>query len=157
MDTAAASSASLLPFIAGGIGSLSAGAACDLLQSELGVTRTRARKILQSIGCAGPAVAMLILAALGEGVVPGVELTRDAAEARLQPIQLCVRKDASPSIRGCNHVHQRLQPCALRGCESVYSEAATLCMQVLFITAIGLASCSAAGFGCGAQDISTRF
>ena len=44
-----------------------------------------------------------------------------------------------------------------RGCESVYLEAATLCMQVLFITAIGLASCSAAGFGCGAQDISTRF
>ena len=44
-----------------------------------------------------------------------------------------------------------------RGCESVYSEAATRCMQVLFITAIGLASCSAAGFGCGAQDISTRF
>ena len=123
MDTAAASSASLLPFIAGGIGSLSAGAACDLLQSELGVTRTRARKILQSIGCAGPAVAMLILAALGEGVVPGVELTRDAAEARLQPIQLCVRKDASPSIRGCNHVHQRLQPCA--------PEAASLCTQRL--------------------------
>lgn len=108
MDTAAASSASLLPFIAGGIGSLSAGAACDLLQSELGVTRTNARKILQSIACAGPAVAMLILAALGEGLVPGVELTRDAAE-------------------------------------------------VLFVTAIGLASCSAAGFGCGAQDISTRF
>ena len=108
MDTAAASSASLYPFIAGGVGSLGAGAACDLLQSELGVTRTRARKILQSIACAGPAVAMLILAALGEGLLPGVELNRDAA-------------------------------------------------QVLFVTAIGLASCSAAGFGCGAQDISARF
>ena len=30
-------------------------------------------------------------------------------------------------------------------------------MKVLFVTAIGLASGSAAGFGCGAQDISTRF
>ena len=51
----------------------------------MGVTRTRARKILQSIGCAGPAVAMLALAALGEGLVPGLELSRDAAEVRPQP------------------------------------------------------------------------
>ena len=54
-------------------------------------------------------------------------------------------------------MHQRLRVCAFRGGNHLYSEAATLCMKVLFVTAIGLASGSAAGFGCGAQDISTRF
>ena len=45
-----------------------------------------------------------------------------------------------------------------RGCIiSVFIEAATPCAKALFVVAIGLASCSAAGFGCGAQDISTRF
>ena len=77
------------------------------------MTRTRARKILQSIGCAGPAVAMLALAALGEGVVPGVELSRDAAEARLQPACKYTYQRLQPCASeagGCNSVHQRLQP-----------------------------------------------
>jgi ACS family sodium-dependent inorganic phosphate cotransporter len=114
MDTAAASSASLLPFIAGGIGSLSAGAACDLLQSELGVTRTNARKILQSIACAGPAVAMLILAALGEGLVPGVELTRDAAEAHLQPymhMHMHVHVHVHVHVHTHMHTHMHMHMC----------------------------------------------
>ena len=66
---------------------------------------------------------------------------------------------------GCVTIHQRLQSCAsevaslciLGGRNCVHIEPATLCIKVLFVTAIGLASCSAAGFGCGAQDISTRF
>eukprot|EP00908_Phaeocystis_cordata_P010824 Transcript_21678.p2 GENE.Transcript_21678~~Transcript_21678.p2 ORF type:complete len:189 (-),score=90.75 Transcript_21678:61-627(-) len=108
MSTAQASSASLLPFVAGAVGSLSAGALCDALSADFGLSRTRARKTLQSIACAGPAVAMLTLAALELDLLPGVSLTREAAEA-------------------------------------------------LFVIAVGLASCSAAGFGCGAQDIATRF
>ena len=46
-------------------GSLAAGVVCDsLLVETLGLPLTRARKIMQSIACAGPAAAMLALATL---------------------------------------------------------------------------------------------
>ena len=51
---AQASSASLLPFVAGAVGSLSAGALCDALSADFGLSRTRARKTLQSIACGAP-------------------------------------------------------------------------------------------------------
>ena len=66
MTMADASAATLLPFAAGAAGSLAAGVVCDsLLVETLGLPLTRARKIMQSIACAGPAAAMLALAALG--------------------------------------------------------------------------------------------
>ena len=66
MTMADASAATLLPFAAGAAGSLAAGVVCDsLLVETLGLPLTRARKIMQSIACAGPAAAMLALATLG--------------------------------------------------------------------------------------------
>ena len=66
MTMADASAATLLPFAAGAVGSLAAGVVCDsLLVETLGLPLTRARKIMQSIACAGPAAAMLALATLG--------------------------------------------------------------------------------------------
>lgn len=106
LATSDASSAALLPFIAGAIGSLSSGAACDALVARANVSQTDARKILQTIGCLGPALSMLALFLISEGV-GGLTLSREAAEA-------------------------------------------------LFVFAIGSSAASAAGFGCGAQDISTR-
>lgn len=105
LDMKGASGAALLPFLAGGVGSLVAGTACDALVSS-GMPLTRARKLMQAIGCGAPALAMLALFALGEGV-GGTSLTRDVAEG-------------------------------------------------LFVLSIGGAAASGAGFGCGAQDISTR-
>ena len=107
MSTAAASSASLLPCAAGAVGSLSSGALCDWLVSDGGFSQTNARKVMQSISCGGPALAMLVLCFLNLGV-GGLALGRDEAEA-------------------------------------------------LFIFAVGSAAFSAGGFGCGAQDISTKY
>ena len=75
---AGASGAALLPFIAGGVGSLAAGTACDALVSA-GMPLTRARKLMQGIGCGAPALAMFTLFALGEGL-GGMSLTRETAE-----------------------------------------------------------------------------
>lgn len=107
MSASDASSASLLPFAAGAVGSLTAGVACDALVARLGLPLTRARKLVQSIGLGGPMVAMGILCALSTGM-GGLQLDRDEAEA-------------------------------------------------LFILGVGCQACSAAGYGCGAQDIATRF
>ena len=106
LSAADASSAALFPFIAGAVGSLTAGAACDALVARAGFSLTDARKAMQSVALGGPLLAMSFLAVLSAGV-GGMQLTRDEAEA-------------------------------------------------LFVTSIGLSAFSAAGFGCGAQDISTR-
>jgi len=106
LSAADASSAALFPFIAGAVGSLTAGAACDALVARAGFSLTDARKAMQSVALGGPLLAMSFLAVLSAGV-GGLQLTRDEAEA-------------------------------------------------LFVTSIGLSAFSAAGFGCGAQDISTR-
>ena len=106
MSTADASSASLLPFAAGAVGSLTAGASCDALISNAGLSRTRARKVMQTIALGGPMLCMLCLCLLSAGV-GGLELSRDEAEA-------------------------------------------------LFVVAVGCQAGSSAGYGCGAQDISTR-
>ena len=80
LSTADASSASLLPFAAGAVGSLASGASCDALISNVGLTRTRARKVMQSIALGGPMLCMLCLCLLSAGV-GGLELSRDEAEA----------------------------------------------------------------------------
>lgn len=86
LDTAAASSASLLPFAAGAIASLLAGTACDALVAQ-GVDLTNARKLMQSIAFLGPALSMTTLALLGSGSTPPIlgldalTLDRDEAEA----------------------------------------------------------------------------
>ena len=106
LSTADASSASLYPFAAGAIGSLTAGALCDQLVARFNFTLTDARKLMQTIGCGGPAIAMFILCLLSAGV-GGLQLNRDEAES-------------------------------------------------LFIFGVFFQTASAAGYGCGAQDISTR-
>ena len=94
------------PFAAGAIGSLTAGALCDQLVARFNFTLTDARKLMQTIGCGGPAIAMFILCLLSAGV-GGLQLNRDEAES-------------------------------------------------LFIFGVFFQTASAAGYGCGAQDISTR-
>ena len=106
MSTADASSASLLPFAAGAVGSLTAGVAGDALVSR-GLSLSDSRKVMQSIGCGGPMLTMAALCALSAGV-GGVTLNREEAEA-------------------------------------------------LFILGVGCQSFSAAGYGCGAQDIATKY
>jgi len=61
-DASAASSASLLPFAAGAVAAVAAGAAADGLAARVGLTRTR--KIAQSVGTLGPVVALIALATL---------------------------------------------------------------------------------------------
>jgi ACS family sodium-dependent inorganic phosphate cotransporter len=107
LSTADASYASLLPYIAGAIGALVAGAACDALVARGGLSLTRARKAMQSIALAGPMLAMTVLCALSAGA-GGLHATRDEAE-------------------------------------------------FLFIFALACQAGAAAGFGCGAQDIATRY
>lgn len=107
MSTADSSSASITPFAAGAVGALSAGAACDALVARAGFSLTDARKLMQSVACGGPALALLALAALGSGWAGLPPLDRASAEA-------------------------------------------------IFTFAIFCQACSAAGFGCAAQDISTR-
>eukprot|EP00316_Scyphosphaera_apsteinii_P012148 CAMPEP_0119336454 /NCGR_PEP_ID=MMETSP1333-20130426/91882_1 /TAXON_ID=418940 /ORGANISM="Scyphosphaera apsteinii, Strain RCC1455" /LENGTH=419 /DNA_ID=CAMNT_0007347263 /DNA_START=308 /DNA_END=1567 /DNA_ORIENTATION=- len=107
LSTAEASAASMLPYVAGAFGSLTAGIACDTLVSRANLELTRARKVMQSIGCGGPAVAMLALCCLTSGAIPGLTPERSQVES-------------------------------------------------LFIFAIACQACSAAGYGCAAQDISTR-
>ncbi len=80
LATGDASTASLLPFVAGAAGSLSAGAACDALVRRGGLSLTRARKAMTAVACAGPALCMVVLACLEEGV-GGLQLSRDEAEA----------------------------------------------------------------------------
>lgn len=106
MSTADASSATLLPFAAGAVGSLTAGFACDALVAN-GLSLTNARRVMQSISLGGPMLAMAALCTISAGVGGGV-LDRDSAEA-------------------------------------------------LFIVAVGCQSFSAAGYGCGAQDIATKY
>ena len=107
MSASDASSASLLPFAAGAVGSLKRRPRLRLARrARLGFSLTRARKVVGSIGLAGPMVAMAVLFALSTGV-GGLELDRDEAEA-------------------------------------------------LFVLGVGCQACSAAGYGCGAQDIATR-
>ena len=107
LSTAESSAASLLPFAAGAVGSLTAGAAADSLVARGGVSLTNARKAMQSISLGGPMLAMGGLCALSAGV-GGLELDRDEAEA-------------------------------------------------LFVFALGCQAFAAGGYGCGSQDISTRF
>lgn len=102
LSTADASASSLVPFVAGAVGALSAGTLCDYLVSMGGFTLSRARKTMQTVACTGPALALVVLAAGGNA------LDRQQAEG-------------------------------------------------LFAFAIFCQACSAAGFGCAAQDISTRY
>ncbi len=106
-------------------------------------THPRVRASL-SLGTAGPAVAMLTLAALELDLLPGVSLTREAAEALFV---IAVRPpSAAPP------------PAALPAAASSSSGPFPHLASPPFPSMqVGLASCSAAGFGCGAQDIATRF
>lgn len=74
-DAAAASSASLLPFAAGAVACVGAGAAADGLAARVGLTRTR--KVVQSVAFLGPAAALLAMGFLEETRA----LTRGGAEA----------------------------------------------------------------------------
>ena len=76
-STGSASTASLLPFIAGAIAAVGAGTASDALAPTIGLTRTR--KYAQSIATLGPAVSLTALAVLERGDI----LTQPVAEALL--------------------------------------------------------------------------
>ena len=105
LSTADASSASLYPFAAGAVGSLTAGAACDALVSRLGFSLTNARKLIQSTALGGPAIAMLALALLSAGV-NGMQLTRDEAEALFTVAVGC----QAASAAGCVTRHSPSTP-----------------------------------------------
>ncbi len=76
-STGSASTASLLPFIAGAIAAVGAGTASDAIAPTLGLTRTR--KYAQSVATLGPAVSLTALAVLEQGNM----LTQPVAEALL--------------------------------------------------------------------------
>ena len=76
-STGSASTASLLPFIAGAIAAVGAGTASDAIAPTLGLTRTR--KFAQSVATLGPAVSLTALAVLEQGNM----LTQPVAEALL--------------------------------------------------------------------------
>ena len=80
LSTKESSAASLLPFVAGAVGGLSAGFACDTLVNRTGIPLTRARKLTQTVAFVGPAVTLSALAVLGSGTA-GMQLDRDTAEA----------------------------------------------------------------------------
>ena len=76
-STGSASTASLLPFVAGAIAAVGAGTASDAIAPTLGLTRTR--KYAQSVATLGPAVSLTALAVLEQGNM----LTQPVAEALL--------------------------------------------------------------------------
>ena len=76
-STGSASTASLLPFIAGAIAAVGAGTASDAIAPTLGLTRTR--KFAQSVATLGPATALTTLAILESGDM----LSQPVAEALL--------------------------------------------------------------------------
>ena len=76
-STGSASTASLLPFIAGAIAAVGAGTASDAIAPTLGLTRTR--KFAQSVATLGPAASLTALAVLEQGDM----LTQPVAEALL--------------------------------------------------------------------------
>ena len=76
-STGSASTASLLPFIAGAIAAVGAGTASDAIAPTIGLTRTR--KYAQSVATLGPATALTTLAILESGDM----LSQPVAEALL--------------------------------------------------------------------------